>query len=168
MAYKIQAGIQVSLNGSTWYKLTDHNREPVQIDVELIESSSRMANGSLRKYVVAKKHKISTSWAFLPTKTAETADGNFGAAWMESFYNANAGIPIYVKIIESKLNADPAAGAIPDESGNNFKTAQTELSTANATGSRTYSVFITSFTKTLVKRTPIADYVDISIEFTEM
>lgn len=168
MAYKIQAGIQVSLNGSTWYKLTDHNREPVQIDIELIESSSRMANGSLRKYVVAKKHKISTSWAFLPTKTAETADGNFGAAWMESFYNANAGIPIYVKIVESKLNADPAAGAIPDESGNNFKTAQTELSTANATGSRTYSVFITSFTKTLVKRTPIADYVDISIEFTEM
>jgi len=168
MAYKIQAGIQVSLNGSTWYKLTDHNREPIQIDVEIIESSSRMANGAMRKYVVAKKHKVSTSWAFLPTKTAETADGNFGAAWMESFYNANAGIPIYVKVIESKLNADPAVGAIPDESGNNFKTAQTELSTINATGSRTYSVFITSFSKTLSKRTPVADYVDVSIEFTEI
>lgn len=168
MAYKIQAGIQVSLNGSTWYKLTDHNREPIQIDVEIIESSSRMANGAMRKYVVAKKHKVSTSWAFLPTKTAETADGNFGAAWMESFYNANAGIPIYVKVIESKLNADPAVGAIPDESGANFKTAQTELSTINATGSRTYSVFITSFSKTLSKRTPVADYVDISIEFTEI
>lgn len=168
MAYKIQAGVQVSLDGSTWYKLTDHNRESVQIDVELIESSSRMANGSLRKYVVAKKHKVSTSWAFLPTKTAETADGNYGAAWMESFYNANAGIPIYVKIIESKLNADPAVGAIPDESGANFKTALTESTTTNATGSRTYSVFITSFAKTLVKRTPVSDYVDISIEFTEM
>jgi hypothetical protein len=168
MAYKIQAGIQVSLNGSTWYKLTDHNREPIQIDVEMIESSSRMANGAMRKYVVAKKHKVSTSWEFLPTKTAETADGNFGAAWMQSFYNANAGIPIYLKIIESKLNADPAAGAIPDESGANFKTAQTETSTTNATGSRTYSVFITSFSKTLSKRTPVADYVDISIEFTEI
>ena len=168
MTYKIQAGIQVSLNGSTWYKLTDHNREPIQIDVEIIESSSRMANGAMRKYVVAKKHKVSTSWSFLPTKTTETADGNFGAAWMESFYNANAGIPIYVKVIESKLNADPAVGAIPDESGNNFKTAQTELSTINATGSRTYSVFITSFSKTLSKRTPVADYVDVSIEFTEI
>jgi hypothetical protein len=168
MAYKIQAGIQVSLNGSTWYKLTDHNREPIKIDVEMIESSSRMANGAMRKYVVAKKHKISTSWAFLPTKTAEAADGNFGGAWMESFYNANAGIPIYVKVIESKLNADPAVGAIPDESGANFKTAQTETSTTNATGSRTYSVFITSFSKTLSKRTPVADYVDISIEFTEI
>lgn len=168
MTYKIQAGIQVSLNGSTWYKLTDHNREPIQIDVEIIESSSRMANGAMRKYIVAKKHKVSTSWTFLPTKTTETADGNFGAAWMESFYNANAGIPIYVKVIESKLNADPAVGAIPDESGNNFKTAQTELSTINATGSRTYSVFITSFSKTLSKRTPVADYVDVSIEFTEI
>ena len=168
MAYKIQAGIQLSLDGSTWYKLTDHNREPIQIDVEMIESSSRMANGAMRKYVVAKKHKISTSWEFLPTKTAETADGNVGAAWMESFYNANAGIPIYVKIIESKLNTDPAVGAIPDESGANFKTAQTETSTTNATGSRTYSVFITSFSKTLSKRTPVADYVDISIEFTEI
>jgi hypothetical protein len=168
MVYKIQAGIQVSLNGSTWYKLTDHNREPIQIDVDLIESSSRMANGAMRKYVVAKKHNISTSWTFLPTKTAETADGNKGAAWMESFYNANAGIPIYVKVIESKLNADPALGAIPDESGTNFKTAYTETSTTNATGSRTYSVFITSFSKTLSKRTSVADYVDISIEFTEI
>jgi hypothetical protein len=165
MAYKIQAGIQVSLNGSTWYKLTDHNREAVQIDVELIESSSRMANGSMRKYVVAKKHKVSTSWTFLPTKTA---DGNYGAAWMESFYIANAGVPIYLKIVESKLNADPAAGAIPDESGTNFKTAQTEATVTNATGFRTYNAFITSFSKTLSKRTSVSDYVDINIEFTEI
>jgi len=168
MTYKIQAGLQVSLNGSTWYKLTDHNRDPIQIDVELIESSARMANGSMRKYVVAKKYKISTGWNFIPTKTTETADGNYGAAWMESFYNANAGVPIYVKVIESKLNADPVAGAVPDESGTNFKTSQTEATVTNATGSRTYSAFITSFSKTLSKRTPVADYVDIKIEFTEI
>jgi hypothetical protein len=168
MAYKIQAGLQVSLNNSTWYKLTDHNREPIQIDVELIESSSRMANGNMRKYVIAKKYKISTSWTFLTTKTTETADGNYSAAWMESFYKANAGIPIYIKVIESKINTDPAVGAIPDESGNNFKTAQTETAITNATGSRTYNVFITSFSKTISKRTPVADYVDINIEFTEI
>jgi hypothetical protein len=168
MAYKIQAGIQLSLDGLTWYKLTDHNRQPIQIDVELSVSSSRMANGAMRKYIVAKKHKISTSWTFLPTKTAETADGNYGAAWMESFYNANAGVPIYVKVAESKLRLDPAAGSIPNESGDNFKTAATELTIANATGHRTYSAFITSFSKTLSKRTPVADYVDINIEFTEI
>ena len=168
MAYAIQAGIQVSLNGTTWYKLTDHNREPIQTDIELIESQSRMANGSLRKYIVAKKHKVSTSWTFLPTKTAETADGNYGAAWIESFYNANSGIPIYLKIVESVLEADPATGAVPDESGDKFKTAATESSVTNATGSKTYSVFITNFSKTISKRSRIADYVDIDIEFTEI
>jgi hypothetical protein len=168
MTYKIQAGIQVSLNGSTWYKLTDHNRDPIQIDVELIESSSRMANGSMRKYVIAKKYKISTGWNFIPTKTTETADGNYGAAWMESFYKANAGVPIYVKVIESKLDVEPSAGSVPSESGHNFKTAATEATVTDATGFRTYSAYITSFSKTLSKRTPVADYVDIKIEFTEI
>lgn len=168
MAYSIQAGIQVSLNNSTWYKLTDHNRQPIQIDIELIENQSRMADGSLRKYIVAKKHKVSTSWNFLPTKTAETADGNYGAAWIESFYNANAGIPIYVKIVESKLNTDPAAGSVPDESGDNFKTSATEASVTNATGYVVYNAFITSFSKTVSKRSKISDYVDIDIEFTEI
>lgn len=168
MAYKIQAGLQVSLNNSTWYKITDHNRQPIQIDVELIENQSRMANGLMRKYIVAKKHKISTSWTFLPTRTSETADGNYGAAWLESFYNANAGIPIFVKIVESRLNSDPDVDAIPDESGHNFKTAQTESITTDATGFRTYSAFITSFSKTLSKRTSVSDYVDLNIEFTEI
>ena len=168
MAYKIQAGLQISLNGSTWYKLTDHNRDTIKIDVELIENQTRMANGTLRKYIVAKKYKISTAWTFLPTKTSETVDGNYGAAWMESFYNSNAGIPVYVKLVESKLNSDPAVGAIPNESGHNFKTAQTEAITIDATGYKTYNAFITSFSKTLTKRTPVSDYVDISIEFTEI
>lgn len=168
MAYAIQSGLQVSLNGTTWYKLTDHNRDPIDIEPELIENQSRMANGSLRKYIVAKKHKISTRWNFLPTKTAETADGNYGAAWLESFYNANAGIPIYLKVVESVLEADPATGSVPDESGNKFKTAATESSVTNATGSKTYSVYITNFSKTISKRSRIADYVDIDIEFTEI
>jgi hypothetical protein len=59
MAYLIDAGIQVSLNGTTWYKLTDHNREPIGFSTELIETQSRMANGKMRKYVVAQKNNIS-------------------------------------------------------------------------------------------------------------
>ena len=158
MAYLINAGIQVSLDNSTWYKLTDHNREPIQVDVEMIESSSRMANGSMRKYVVAKKYKVSTSWAFLPTKTSETADGNFGAAWIESFYNANTGIPIYLKVISSEISTNTATGSTPDEFY--FQSA--------LNGSTVYSVFITSFSKTIVKRTKLSDYVDLDIEFTEI
>jgi len=161
MAYLLDTGLHISLNGSTWYKLTDHNRAPIEITPELIESQNRMANGSLRKYVVAQKNKISTSWEFLPTKSSELADlgtNVVGAAWIESFYKSNVGIPIYVKIIQSEIDPDAAIGNIPSES--NFKTA--------STGSKTYQAFITDFSKSLRKRTRVCDYVDINIEFTEI
>ena len=158
MAYKIQAGIQVSLNGSTWYKLTDHNRQPIQADQEIIESSSRMSNGKMRKYVIASKMKISTSWAYVPSKTSECVDGNNGAAWLESFYKANVGRPIYLKINVSEISSDPAAGSAPDNFY--FQSAQY--------GSKTYQVFMENFSKTITHRTRVSDYVDMSIEFTEI
>jgi len=158
MAYALKSGISVSLNGSTWYDLTDHNRAPIESTPELIETQNRMSNGSLRKYVVAQKNKISTSWEFLPTNPSEMVDNNYGASWIEAFYKANVGIPIHIKIIESEIDASTTAGTIP--SNNSFKTS--------STGSNTYQVFITNFSKTLRKRTRISDYVDIDIEFTEI
>lgn len=161
MAYTLQAAVHISLNGTTWYKLTDHNRQSIEINAELIESQNRMANGNMRKYVIAKKDIISTSWNFLPTKSSELVDAGLNvvsAAWLESFYKSNAGVPIYVKLIASEVDPDAAPGSIPSDA--NFKTA--------ATGSKTYSVFITSFSKTLLKRTTVSDYVDMNIEFTEI
>jgi hypothetical protein len=75
---------------TTWQKLTDHNRDPISISPELIETQSRMANGKMRKYVVAQKNNISVSWSYVPSKTSETADLNYGAAWLESFYQNNS------------------------------------------------------------------------------
>lgn len=165
MAYNLQSGLHVSLNGSTWYKLTDHNRDEISITPELIESQNRMANGNMRKYVIAQKNKISTSWNFLPTKPSEAVDGNYAGAWIESFYQNNVGLPIYLKIVQSEIDANTSLepdtsspGTIPSDA--NFKSA--------STGSKTYQVFITNFSKILRKRTPISDYVDIDIEFTEI
>lgn len=157
MAYLLEAGLQISLNGSTWYKITDHNREPIQISPELIEQQSRMANGKMRKYVVAQKNKISCSWKYIPSKTSESVDGNNSAAWLESFYKTNSGLPIYLKVISSELDTDAALGVAPNGT---FVTAQT--------GSKTYSVYITNFSKTIINRTKVSDYVDMSIEFTEI
>ena len=157
MAYLIDAGIQVSLNGTTWYKLTDHNREPIGFSTELIETQSRMANGKMRKYVVAQKNNISCSWKYVPSKQAECVDGFYSAAWLESFYKSNSGLPIYLKVVSSELDPDPALGAVP---AGTFATAQT--------GSKTYSVFMSDFTKTIINRTKLSDYVDMSIEFTEI
>lgn len=157
MAYLLESGIQVSLNGTIWYSITDHNREPISISSELIEAQSRMANGKMRKYVVAQKNKISSSWKYVPSNTSECVDGNYGAAWLESFYKSNAGIPIYLKIIASELAPDPVAGNVPSGI---FSTAQT--------GSKIYSVFMTDFSKNIINRTKLSDYVDMSIEFTEI
>ena len=167
MAYTIGAGIQVSLTGadSSWQSLTDHNREPIQVNVELIESAQRMANGTMRKYVINKKRKISVSWKYVPSKQSECADGFFGAAWLESFYQSNAGIPIYIKVVASEL-ADTATGTLPSTT---FTTAQLATnSSSSETGSKKINVYMTDFSKTIINRTQISDYVDMSIEFTEI
>lgn len=165
MAYALQSGLHVSLDNSTWYRLTDHNRDEITITPELIESQNRMANGNLRRYVIAQKNKISTSWNFLPTNPSEAVDANYAGAWIESFYQNNVGIPIYLKIVQSEIDSNvliepdvSVSRTIPSNA--NFKSA--------STGSKTYQVFITNFSKVLRKRTPISDYVDIDIEFTEI
>jgi hypothetical protein len=142
---------------TTWYKLTDHNRDPITISQELIETQSRMANGRMRKYVVSQKNVIGTSWSYVPSKIEETADLNYSAAWLESFYNSNAGIPIYLKVVSSELDPDAGIGAVPSGT---FATAQT--------GFKVYNVFMESFSKTIINRTKISDYVNMSINFTEI
>jgi hypothetical protein len=158
MAYLIESGLHISLDNLTWYKLTDHNREPINISTELIESQSRMANGKMRKYVVAQKNKISASWKYIPSKTNETADLNYSAAWLELFYSSNVSLPIYLKIVSSKINQEESVNSLPSDF--NFKTA--------TTASTVYSVFMTDFSKTIINRTKLSDYVDMSIEFTEI
>ena len=157
MAYLIEAGIQVSLDNVNWQKLTDHNRDPISLSTELIESQARMANGRMRKYVVAQKNTISASWTYVPSKTSETADLNHGAAWLESFYKSNAGIPIWLKVVSSELDPDAAIGALPSGT---FATAQY--------GYKVYTVFMTNFSKIIINRTKISDYVNMSIDFTEV
>jgi hypothetical protein len=149
MAYFLEAGIQVSLDNVNWQKLTDHNRDPIDISTEIIETQARMANGRMKKYVVAQKNTISVSWNYVPSKTSETADLNHGAAWIESFYRSNVGSPIYLKVVASELN-----------SSGNFVTAKT--------GSEVYTVFMNNFSKSIINRTKISDYVNMSIDFTEV
>jgi hypothetical protein len=159
MAYLLESGLQVSLTGTsgTWQKLTDHNRDSIEIKPELIQQEARMANGKMRKYVIAQKNVISCSWNYVPSKQSECVDGNLGAAWLESFYKSNAGLPIYLKVVSSELDPDASFGSLPSGT---FATAQT--------GSKIYNVYMTDFSKTIINRTKISDYVDMNIEFTEI
>jgi hypothetical protein len=71
--------------------VTDHNRQQLSIDVERIEKKQRMANGTLRKYIVADKRTFSTSWNMLPKLSSQTVDGFWGADDIEQFYNTVTG-----------------------------------------------------------------------------
>lgn len=142
---------------SVWYKLTDHNRSPINITPQTIQKESRMANGKLRKYVVDSKDTISTSWEFLPAKPSEIVDGNYGAAWISEFYNANVGVPIWLKVVNAK-----------DSSVNPGQYPKDSTFVSSSTGEKIYHVFMTNFSKVIRKRTPISDYLDMNIEFVEI
>jgi hypothetical protein len=71
--------------------VTDHNRSGLSIDVERIETKQRMANGTMRKYVIADKRTFSVSWEMLPSTTADTVDGYWGGEAIRDFYDSNAG-----------------------------------------------------------------------------
>lgn len=159
MAYTLEAGIQISLDGVNWTKLTDHNRGPISISTTPIEKSARMANGRMRKYVVDTKDTISVEWEMVPSKSQETVDGYASSAWLNAFYDANVFKPIYVKVVESKVST-PTVGQLPNESS----TYQSALSS----GGKIYEAFITQFNFDIKKRVPRADYVNMKIEFTEI
>lgn len=165
MAYTLLSGIQISLNGTTWYKLTDHNRGSIDITPTLIEKESRMANGTMRKYVVAKKDTISTSWDFVPGKSDCIVDGNYGGSWLTAFYNANCSLPIYVRVIRAK-HTDPAINTVPSD--NTYTAAQSVQYAQGTNGYKEYRAFITNFSSTIVKRTKVTDYLNMTIEFTEI
>lgn len=167
MPYSASAGIQVALLSSpnTVYTLTDHNRQPITFDYEIVEKSNRMADGTLRKFVVARKKKISVSWNELPSGTstpslsnqgyAITVDGYKGAAWIKSFYEQNVFNPLTITVTHSQdtASANAASAFYPSPS-----------SSAN----EKINCFMTSFNYEVVKRYTYTDLVNIRMEFTEI
>lgn len=166
MAFKIAQGIQVSLDNITWYKISDHNRQPINVDYEIIENAKRMANGKMRKYVIDKKLRVSTSWSNFPTIDSYLVDYSTytkAGGWLKAFYEANVFQPIYLKIQYATTDT-PAQNNIP--SGLTYEDAFESDGTI-------ISAFITSFNYNISKRVSLPsnkgyDFVDIDIEFTEI
>ena len=81
-------------DGTAFRKITDHNRQPLNVNIERIEKKARMANGTLRRYTVAKKRTWSTSWDMIPSTNSKangltTADGGWAGEEIESFHNSH-------------------------------------------------------------------------------
>lgn len=78
-------------DASAYRKVTDHGRAPLSIDVTRIETIDRMADGTLRRYTIAKKRKWSTSWDMIPSTNFvstgyKTADGGMSGEEIEAFW----------------------------------------------------------------------------------
>jgi len=51
----------------TWNKITEHNRQALELSTERIEKVVRTSNGTLRKNHIADKRKFQLSWDMLPS-----------------------------------------------------------------------------------------------------
>ena len=173
MSYSIKAGIAVSIdwNGTTgtWYNLTDHNRQPIQYSPQRIEQVQRMADGSMRKFVIANKAVYDISWQMVPTATQTitsqsgktitsyqpTVDGNYGAGFMKAFFDKYVFQPVYIKLTFATDNS----------TGNSHLPSQ--LATPSTVKNQILKVFMTDFKYTINKRLELLDYVDVTMQFTE-
>jgi hypothetical protein len=171
MTYAIAAGMSVSAdNGTTWYDLTDHNRQPIQYAPQRIEQVQRMANGTMRKFVVASKGIYNTSWTNLPSGSQNitsqsgvnvqsyqpTVDGKMGAGFMKAFYETYVFKPILLKLTFATDNLT-GTGHVPSP-----------LAVPSTGNHQILPVFITDFQYTINKRFTLIDYVDLTIQFTEI
>ncbi len=127
----------------SWIKLSEHNRSEIAMDVERIEQSQRMANGSLRKFFVADKKRFGVSWSMLPGTRLYTVDNQWGALDLIEFYNSSEGQSTF----DIRLNF--AKSGTSQESS----------------GYEPYTVSCTSFNATLVKRGQVPFYnISMSME----
>lgn len=92
----------------SWQKVSEHNRQSLNITHNRIQKAQRMSNGSLRKFFVADKREFSTSWQLLPTFSTMTVDNGWGKADLLSFYEGSKGQGTFkIKIVYGKDQSNP-------------------------------------------------------------
>lgn len=133
-------------------KVTDHNRSPLSEEVERIENKQRMADGTLRRYSVAKKRTWSCSWDLIPstnnvTGGMKTADGGLAGEDIERIHDR---VNYPFKMV---LRRGSAKGqVVPNASNDNFYIV---------------NVMISDYSKEVVKRGKV-DLWNLSITLEEV
>lgn len=110
----------------TWNKVTEHNRSPIDLNVERIERVVRTSNGTLRKNHIADKRSFSMSWEMLPSYRTLTVDGGWGAEDLRQFYLSNDG----KKTFNIRINLAKTGS---DQSTSGFESYTVSLSNCNFT-----------------------------------
>lgn len=131
--------------GVTWYKISDHGRDPLQISVNRIENSQRTARGTLRRYTVAKKHSFTVGWNNIPSTNVPLLANGQPGQWIEDFHDTHNGA------FKMRLRA----GSDMDK-------------TIIGLNGKVIDVVITEFSKEVVKRTPTFDLLNIDMTLEEV
>jgi hypothetical protein len=132
--------------GSTlvFNKVSEHNRSEFNITPMRIEKIQRTANGTLRKYYVGDKMKFSVSWSMLPSYRTATVDGGWGAEDLRTFYLDGGKSTFRIRVNIAKNGT-----------------------TQEVSGYEEYTVSITNFSATVVKRGLQAAY-NVSLDMEEV
>ena len=130
-------------NGVNWNLISDHSRSPLSVSVDRIENKQRMANGTMRRYVVAKKRSWNVSWDSIPNNQVSLLANGKPGKWMEDWHNTHDGAFLM------RLRDGSAKDAA--------------LTSSN---SEVVTVMVSDFSKEVVKRTPKFDLwnMDITLE----
>lgn len=84
---------------------TDHARSELSVSAQPIDHSSRMIDGTMRKYHVADKRTFSCSWDMLPATGDEIVDGKAGGREIEEFFQTTKGpFTLHLTHADSNLN----------------------------------------------------------------
>lgn len=93
-----------------WNKITEHNRSPIELNIQRIEKSVRTSNGTLRKNFTADKRSFSMSWDMLPSYRDLTVDGGWGAEDLRQFYLSDDGKKTFnIRINLAKTGSDQSS-----------------------------------------------------------
>lgn len=94
----------------TWAAVTEHNRQSLSVTQNRIQRVQRMSNGTLRKFFIADKKELSTSWTMLPSFANMTLDGGYGALDIQNYFIGAKGQGTFkIKIVYGKNQATPFA-----------------------------------------------------------
>lgn len=144
-------------DGSAWVKISDHGRSPLSIAVERIENKQRMADGTLRRHVVAKKRTFSCSWDNLPDKATDFLANGQPGEWMEEFHNETDGA-FRMRLRAGSDEAVALAEALTRTGGDPLL----------ADNEREFTVMFSDYSKEVVRRGKTFDMWSLSVVLEEV
>jgi hypothetical protein len=140
-------------------RASDHSRTAINESVKRIETTNRMANGTLRKYVVATKREWSTSWDLLPHTSRYTVDGFMGALELIKFYEEHP-YNFQVTVVNGQI-AGPGDAI--------YRHPATEVANKQRLyRAKVYQAHFTDFSAELVKRGDKYDMYNVSLSMEEI